>query len=218
MPYIRVMRLRGATLALLTLLSGCFTGPRPSYTTTTDPFPPGSSSGDAAIDNVLAQLDAVNDGPYTATYTVLTKFGNITRPASVSVTAGRRSVTVGEVRFITTDGASQTCILDKTDPCSSSIDPARISDTQITPDFYAADAAKQLRRIAVARIGATIPHTQQTAGQSATCVEVPVSGGVSAFCALKNGPLARLDNGAVTIELTQYTPAVDESLFATTGS
>jgi hypothetical protein len=41
---------------------------------------------------------------------------------------------------------------------------------------------------------------------------------VSTFCALKNGPLARLDNGAVTIELTQYTPTVDESLFATTGS
>ncbi|MEY2521941.1 MAG: hypothetical protein QOJ66_506, partial [Ilumatobacteraceae bacterium] len=70
----------------------------------------------------------------------------------------------------------------------------------------------------VARIGATIPHTVQMAGQPATCVEVPVSGGVSAFCALTNGPLARLDNGAVTIELTQYTPAVDESLFATTGS
>lgn len=216
MPYIQVMRHRGATLALLTVLSGCLTGPRPSYTA--EPFPRGSSSGDAAIDNVLAQLDAVNDGPYTANYTVLTKFGNITRPASVSVAAGRRSVTVGEVRFITTDGASQTCILDRTDPCSSSIDPARISDTQITPDFYAADAAKRLRRSAVARIGATIPHTEQTAGQSATCVDVPVSGGVSTFCALTNGPLARLDDGAVTIELTQYTPAVDESLFATTGS
>jgi hypothetical protein len=216
MPYIQVMRHRGATLALLTLLSGCFTGPRPSYTT--EPFPPGSSSGDAAIDNVLAQLDARNDGPYTATYTVLTKFGNVIRPASVSVAAGRRSVTVGEVRFITTDGASQTCILDKTDPCLSSIEPARISDTQITPDFYAADAAKRLRRGAVARIGATVPHTEQTAGQSATCVDVPVSGGVSTFCALTNGPLARLDDGAVTIELTQYTPAVDESLFATTGS
>ena len=216
MPYIQVMRHRGATFALLTVLSGCFTGPRPSYTA--EPFPRGSSSGDAAIDNVLAQLDADNDGPYTANYTVLTKFGNITRPASVSVAAGRRSVTVGEVRFITTDGESQTCILDKTDPCSSSIDPARISDTQITPDFYADDAAKRLRRSAVARIGATIPHTEQTAGQPATCVDVPVSGGVSSFCALTNGPLARLDDGAVTIELTQYTPAVDESLFATTGS
>lgn len=216
MPYIQVMRHRWAALALVTLLSGCFTGPRPSYTT--EAFPPGSPSGDAAIDDVLAQLDAVNDGPYTATYSVLTKFGNVTRPASVSVAAGRRSVTVGEVRFITTNGASQTCILDQANPCSSTIDAARISDTQITPNFYAADSAKRLRRGAVARIGSTIPHTDQIAGQTATCVDVPVSGGVSTFCALTNGPLARLDDGAVRIELTSYSPAVDESLFATTGS
>jgi hypothetical protein len=216
MPYIQVMRHRRATVALLIVLSGCFTGPRPSYTT--DPFPAGTPTGDAAIDKVLAQLDAVNDGPYTVDYTVLTKFGNTSRTASVSVEAGRRSVTVGNVRFITANGAFQTCVLDKTDPCSSSIEPARISDTQITPDFYAADSAKRLRRTAVARIGSTIPHTEQIAGQSATCVDVPVTGGVSTFCALTNGPLARLDDGAVTIELTQYTPALDESLFATTGS
>jgi hypothetical protein len=214
MPYIQVMRHRRAPFALLILLSGCFTGPRPSYTT--DPFPAGSSSGDAAIDNVLAQLDAVNDGPYTVDYTVLTKFGNTTRPANVSVAAGRRSVTVGNVRFITANGAAQTCILDKTDPCLSSIESARISDTQITPDFYAADSAKRLRRSAAARIGPTIAHTEQIAGQTATCVDVPVPGGVSVFCALTGGPLARADDGAVKVELTQYTPAVDESLFATT--
>ena len=216
MLYIQVMRHRRATIALLIVLSGCFTGPRPSYTT--DPFPRGSSSGDAAVDKVLTQLDAVNNGPYTADYTVLTKFGNITRVASVSVTADRRSVTVGDVRFLTSNGTAQTCILDKNDPCSSAIEPARISDTQITPDFYAADTAKRLRRSAVGRIGSTIAHTDQIAGQSATCVDVPVTGGVSTFCALTNGPLARLDDGATRIELTQYTPAVDESLFATTGS
>ena len=210
------MRHRWATFALLVLLSGCFTGPRPSYTT--DPFPPGTTSGDAAIDKVLTQLDALNDGPYTVDYSVLTKFGNTTRPASVSVAAGRRSVTVGNVRFITANGESQTCNLDKSDPCSSSIESARISDTQITPDFYAADSAKRLRRIAAGRIGSTIAHTEQIAGQSATCVDVPVTGGVSTFCALTNGPVARVDDGAVTIELTQYTPAVDESLFATTGT
>ena len=201
---------------MLIVLSGCFTGPRP--TSTTEPFPAGSPTGDAAIDNVLAQLDAANDGPYTVDYTVLTKFGNTTRPASVSLTAGRRSVTVGNVRFLTSNGASQTCVLDKRDPCSPSIEPARISDTQITPDFYAADSAKRLRRSAIARIGSAIAHTEQIAGQSATCVDVPVTGGVSTFCALTNGPLARLDDGAVKIELTQYTPAIDEAQFATTNA
>ena len=216
MPYIRVMQIRAATLTLLLVVGGCFTGERPSFTT--EPFPPGSSSGDPAIDQVLDQFDAVNEGPYTADYTVLTKFGNTTRPASVSLEASRRSVTVGDVRFLTADGASQTCLLAKTDPCSSSIDPARISDTQITPDFYAADAAKRLRRSAVARIGTPVAHVDQIAGQSATCVDVPVPGGTSVYCALTNGPLARLDDGAVSINLTQYSPAIAESLFATTAN
>ena len=210
------MRHRPALVAVILLLSGCFTGQRPSFAT--EPFPPGSRSGDPSIDQVLAQLDAVNEGPYTAEYTILTKFGDTTRPASVAVADSRRSVTVGDVRFLSAAGSSQTCILDATDPCSSSIDPARISDTQITPDFYAADAAKRLRRSAAARIGPPISHTDQIAGLAAMCVDVPLSGGTSVFCALTSGPLARLDDGAVAINLTQYSPTVDESLFATTST
>jgi hypothetical protein len=210
------MQLRRAAFGLLVLLTGCFTGQRPSFTT--EPFAPGTLTGDSAIDQVLAQLDTINDGPYTANYTVLTKFGNTTRPADVAVTTGRRSVTVGSVRFITVNGTSQTCLLDKSDPCSSTIDPARISDTQITPDFYATDAAKRLRRSATARVGPTVAHTEQIGGQPATCVDVPVTGGTSVFCVLAKGPLARLDDGAVAINLTRYAPAVDESLFSTTIS
>ena len=216
MSYIRVMFRRGILVASLVVLAGCFTGPRPSVTT--EPFAPGTSSGDPAVDAVLQQLDAENPGPYTADYTVLTKFGNSSRPARVALLPpAKRLVSVGDVRFLNVDGATQTCFKNQPDQCTTTIDPQRISDTQITPDFYASDAAKQLRRTAVARIGAAVPHTEQTAGQSATCVDVPVSGGVTLFCALTNGPLALLDDGAVRIELTQYTPAVDESLFATTG-
>lgn len=214
MTYIREMRHRAAVLLLLVVLGGCFTGPRPSITT--EPFRPGTSSGDPAIDLVLVQLDAVEAGPFTATYTVLTKFGNVTGPAVVTLAAGRRSVTVGDVRFITENGASQTCSLNQVDPCEQTLNPAKISDTQITPDFYAIDAAKRLRRTASARIGTPIAHTETIAGQSATCVDVPVPGGVSTYCALTGGPLAELNDGAVTITMTQFNPAVDETLFATT--
>lgn len=208
------MRHRPAVLALFVLLTGCFTGQRPSFSP--DPFPSGSPTGNEAIDQVLVQLDATNDGPYTAEYTVLTKFGNTSRPASVAVETGRRSVTVGSVRFLTANGASQTCLLDKSDPCSSTIEPAKISDTQVTPDFYATDAAKRLRRSAVALVGPTVSHVEQIAGQTVTCVDVPVTGGTSVFCVLPNGPLARLDDGSVAINLTRYAPAADASLFATT--
>jgi hypothetical protein len=198
------------------LLSGCFTGARPSFTT--EPFATGTKSGDPSIDQVLEQLDAVNNGPYTATYSVLTKFGNSTRSANVAVDTGRTSVTVGRVRFITVNGASQTCELDKSDPCATTLEPAKISDTQITPAFYAGDAAKRLRRSAIAKIGTPIASVETIAGQQATCVDVPVTGGVSVYCALaKGGPLARLDDGAITITLTRFEPTVEEALFATTG-
>ena len=208
------MRHRPAVLALLVLLTGCFTGQRPSLSP--EPFAAGSPTGNAAIDQVLVHLDAINNGPYTAEYTVLTKFGNTSRPATVAVETGRRSVTVGSVRFLTANGAGQTCLLDTSDPCSPTIEPAKVSDTQITPDFYAADAAKRLRRSAVALVGPTVSHVEQIAGQTVTCVDVPVTGGTSVFCVLPNGPLARLDDGAVAINLTRFAPAADESLFATT--
>ena len=83
--------------------------------------------------------------------------------------------------------------------CSSSIDPARISDTQITPDFYAIDAAKRLRRSRDRRASVPVAHTETFAGQSATCVDVPVPGGASVFCVLPNGRWPELDDGAVSI-------------------
>ncbi len=208
------MRCRAAALGLLILLGGCFTGKRPSINT--EPFTAGSSTGNEAIDEVLHQLDLNNAGPFTADYTMLTKFGSVSRMGTVSVDHGRRSITVGNVRFLTVNDASQTCLLDKSDPCSGSIDPARISDTQLTPDFYAADAAKRLRRAAADLIGTPVLHVETIADQSSTCVDVPLAGGTSIFCVLPGGPLARLDDAAVEVFLTKFAPVADESLFTTT--
>lgn len=213
--YIRTVRHRAAVLLLLgaaVVLTGCFTGKRPSPAN--DPFQPGTSSGNAAIDQVLAQLDQVDSGPYTADYTVLTKYGNTSRPATVAVDGSRRSVTIGEVRFLTTADSAQTCLLDSAQPCSSTIDPARVSDTQITPTFFAADAAKRLRRDATSMVAPPLSHVENIAGQVATCVDVPLPGGTSVFCALQGGPLARLDDAAVSIDLRSFTATVDEAVFA----
>ena len=147
------------------LLSSCFTGKRPSASD--DPFPPYSSSGNPAIDQVLASLDSINSGPYTAGYSVLTRFGNADHVATVAIDGSRRSVTVGDVRFLTVNDSSRTCLLNTTQPCSESIDAARISDTQITPNFYAADAAKRLRRDATSMVGPPLSHVETIAGQAA---------------------------------------------------
>jgi hypothetical protein len=209
------MRQRFAALALVVLLAGCMTGKRPSFSD--DPFPAGASTGDASLDQLLNQLDAVNDGPYTANYDILTKFGNTTHQAFVAVAPGRRSVTVGAVRFLTVAGVAQTCVLKGSGTCSSTIDAARISDTQTTPDFYAADTAKRIRRVAPARIGPVVAHAETVAGQAASCADIPVSGGTSKFCTLTNGPVAKIDDGAVAVTMTYYSTTIDESLFTTTG-
>jgi hypothetical protein len=212
------MLTRGLTLTLTVMLmtaalAGCFTGERPSLAD--DPFPPGKSSGNAAIDQVLAELDQTNTGPYTAEYTVLTKYGNTSRAATVAVDGERRSVTIGDVRFLITGQTEQTCLLNTTQPCSSTIDPARVSDTQVTPTFFAVDAAKRLRRDATSIVAEPLAHSEDIAGQAADCVDVPLPGGTSVFCALPGGPLARQDDAAVSIDLRAYSTTVDEALFAT---
>jgi hypothetical protein len=212
-----MQRLPAAILGALvsaSLLAGCFTGKRPSASD--DPFPPGSKTGDPAIDRVLTELDRINTGPYTAEYSVLTRYGNTTRMATVSVDGARRAVTIGDVRFLTVNDGSHTCLLNTTQPCSTSIDANRVSDTQITPNFYAADAAKRLRRDATSMVAKPVSHIEKIAGQTATCVDVSLPGGTAMFCTLNGGPLARLDDASVSIQLFNYTTSVEDNAFATT--
>jgi hypothetical protein len=194
------------------LLAGCFTGPRP-YFGDTNAFPPGSLTGDTAIDAVLKKLDAATTGPATAVYSVLTKFGNTTHPASVVLTPGKRAVTVGNIRYIQTETTANTCTQDKSLPCVTGFDPQRISDVGITVDFYAADTAKRLRRDAQAKLGPAIATQDVIAGQQASCVDVTVPGGVAAYCVLNNGMVAKLDDGDVLITLTAYGETADPAAF-----
>ena len=94
---------------------------------------------------------------------------------------------------------------------------ARISDTQLSTDFYARSAATRLRRDADARTGDTVASTVEIAGQPATCVAIPLSSSTETYCALDSGPLARIDAADVRIELTAYSPVADESKFARSG-
>jgi hypothetical protein len=200
-------------IALATVfLAGCFTGPRP-YFGDTNAFPPGSLTGDPAVDAVLKKLDGASTGPATAAYNVLTKFGNTTHPATVVLTPGKRAVTVGNIRYIQTETAANTCTQDKSLPCVTGFDPQRISDIGITVDFYAADTAKRLRRDALAKLGPAIATQDVIAGQPTSCVDITVPGGVATYCVLNNGILAKLDDGDVQVTLTLYGETADPAAF-----
>ena len=50
-------------------------------------------------------------------------------------------------------------------------------------------------------------------GGTATCVDVPVSGGTKQYCVFADGVLARFVGADVTIDVTEHRAEVDESLF-----
>lgn len=201
-----------AVLAAIAALSGCVTGERPTLAESP------TTTGDATVDAVLGRLDAVGAATFTASYDVLTKFGELESPATV-VQSGpaRRSVTVGSVRFLFDGATTATCTLD-TGACSDTIDAGYISDTQLAPDFYGSSAAARLRRDAGARVGPTSASTETIAGQPATCVAIPLPGSSSTYCALDSGVLARLDAADVAIDLTAYATEPDELQFARTAT
>jgi hypothetical protein len=200
-----------ATVAVLTL-AGCATGSRPSF----DADEPGQqATGDPAIDAVLERLDRVRLEDFTADYTVLTRLGGKQSTATVvQADDNRRSITINDVRFIDGSGAVATCNL-VTAECEASINDARVSDVQITHDFYGSSFARRLRVDAGRSLSPARGYTETIAGQPATCADVPVSGGTKIYCALESGPLARYDGNDVVIELVASDPNPDESKFAT---
>jgi hypothetical protein len=192
-------------LAAAAALSACFTGERPHLAQGA------TNTGDAAVDAVLSRLDAADDARFTADYRVLTKFGDISSSATVAQAGpARRAVTIRRTRFVVDGADTATCDLDA-GSCSDTIDAQRVSDLQLTPDFYGSSPAARLRRDAGLRAGRTTPSSETIAGQRATCVEVPVNGGASTYCALDSGALARLDAADLMIELSRYSPKVTEA-------
>jgi len=209
------MSRRGARALILLLpallLAGCFTGKRPSFED--KPFTTGALTGDVNVDAVLSKLDAVTAGPTTAVYDILTKYGNVTRPAVVVLDQGNRSVAIGNVRYIQTAAIATTCTVDLTVPCAEGLDPSRVSDTLATIDFYAAEPATRLRRDNQAKVGPTVAHAETFGGLAATCVDVPLPGGTAVYCVLNSGMLAKMDDGDLLITLSIYTDTADATVF-----
>ena len=203
------------TLALL--LGGCFTGERPTMTSPPPGGAAGSSTGDPNVDAVLARLEAVDGSTFTAQYDILRKLGQTATKATVAQEGtNRRSVTVGDVRFLqTTDQPSRTCNL-ASQTCEDSILDARVSDLGVTSSFFAGTPARRLRIAATRKAGPTTASTRTIAGQPATCVEVPFAGGNETYCALDSGAVALWDGADLHVELTNYRSDLDEAAFATT--
>ncbi len=198
-----------AVAALPLLLTGCFTGQRPSFGCSG-----GETTGRAEIDAVLTRFDCVAPARFTADYSILTRLGGIESAAVVVQDVGRRSVTINDVRYLNNEGQEATCDL-VAGTCEAVINEARTSDLQVTSEFYATAMANRLRVDAERRIGDPVASELQIAGQTAACVDLPVTGGIKVYCALETGVLAKYDGNDLLIELTGYSPTPDELAFET---
>jgi hypothetical protein len=200
----------------LIVLAGCGTGERPTLgATVTIGGGAGSPVGDAATDAVLSRLESANDHTFTATYTLLRRFGDKSAPATVVESGEDVSVTVGEVRFLL-GSRTVTCSM-ASGRCEDGTLDARISDYSVPSNFFAASPARALRVAYARKTGATVASAQTFAGVAATCVEVPVDGGSDHYCATATGPIALWDTAAIRVELTGMADTADPSAFAVPG-
>ncbi len=194
------------------VLGACATGPRPSFD---DDQPVQQSTGDEAIDAVLDRLEMVRLEQFTADYTILTRLGGMESNARVvQADNSRRSITINDVRFLDGSGTVATCSLTAQE-CEATINDARVSDVQITHDFYGSSFERRLRVDAGRRLGESTGYTAEIAGAPAVCADVAVSGGTKVYSALDSGPLARYDGNDLAIELVAVDPDADESAFTT---
>jgi len=206
----RLARTLGLLVAAAAVSTGCVTGERPTLANAA------ATTGDAAADAVLQRLDRAAGATFTAAYRVDTSRDGVTTSASVSQEGPtRRSVTIGEVQYLSTGDGTSTCTT--LGGCADGLDPTRVSDLQVTPTLDAASPAARLRADVPRATGPPVASTETIAGQPAVCVTVPLVPTGTTVCALDSGPLARLVAADVRVELTSFTATVEEAAFVKSG-
>ena len=200
----RLFRSFAVAIVAPLLFSGCITGERPSF----------GSQADPAIEAVLSKLDT-SIGPFTASYSLLTRFGNIVTPVTVAIqNESERSITFGDIRFLQSVGGFRTCTL-STGQCSITADDATISNLSVTHEFYGSAPAARIRQDVTTMVGPAIASVEQFVDQNATCVQLSFTSGTKKYCVLENGMLAFQDTPDLQITLTKLTDTIDVRLFNT---
>lgn len=205
--------LSAVLLAVLAVAAaGCATGSRPTLAEDT-------STGYTEVDDLLDDIGQLSSARYSADYDVLLRFGDTTTAVSASQSDGdRRSLTIGDVRYVVHGSVTKTCAV-TTGLCVGFIDPARVSDVQMTPDFFGTSLVARLRLDATRAIGPPVTTTEDIQGQPATCVAIPTTAdSTTTYCVFDTGVLARLDGPDLVVTMTDYSTEVDESLYSEGGT
>jgi hypothetical protein len=200
-------------MGMVLSVGGCMAGERPSFNAPPQGGSTGTSVGDPNVDAVLVRLESGRTQAFTASYDLVRRLGNVQRTATVAEDGtGRRSVTIGDVRYLSNGNSQRTCQL--TDgTCDEGLNEARVSDTGLASRFDTFMPARRLRIANDRREGATTAETVTIAGESARCVTIPVGAGREMYCVLDAGVIARWDAADVHVELTDFDSLAAEPLF-----
>ena len=187
------------------VVAGCATGPRPTLVDA-------PAIDDPAIAELVDMLATADDATFTAEYLITVNYGGRTVNATVAQHGSDRSVTVGDIRFLWTSSSQRTCNL-TTGECANGIDDTRISDVQVTHQFWGRAMALRIRTDADRDIGPARSYTIDVAGITATCAVIPVTGGDKSYCVSEAGPLAMYLGPDLSIELTSWSTEINPDLF-----
>ena len=199
------------------LLSGCFTGARPTLIPQeTAPVIP-----DIAIQDVATILASNPATTFTINYDVVTKFGNIQSAASLAYDpAFGTSITIGEVRYIySVNGTTLTCSTLAAD-CTPGIDESRVSDRQLVSTVFKKAAIERMTQDARVAIGSAVASQETIADNVAKCVAIPVvdSNGATQsknYCAFTNlGVIASMNTADLAVTATSFSVTTTADQFS----
>lgn len=198
-------------LTCAAVLSACATGERPTLVA------PPTIPDDPVAAAVIERLERGSAATFTATYDITPTMTGIPTAATVVQSGDRRRTVIGTVEYLRDGATTRTCFSGDVE-CTTGFDETRISNLNITHEFWGRSAVARLSLEAGRAVGTTTGRTETIAGVSATCADVVVpaqqGAGTLVYCAIDAGPLALYNGADVRIELTSFSTEVDETLLA----
>jgi hypothetical protein len=199
------------------VLSGCFTGERPTLM----PEKTVPAVSDTAIQEVIAILNSTPASNFTIAYEVVTKFGDLHTAATLAFDPSLgTSITIAEVRYIyLANGTTLTCSTITSD-CAPGIDESRVSDRQLVSTIFKKATTERMQQDARVAVGSAVASDEVIVDNNASCSAIPVVDGNGAtqsktYCAFTDlGVVASMDTADLTITALSFTATATADQFS----
>ena len=213
----RLVKLLASASVGALVLSGCFTGERPTLM----PEKTVPAVSDTAIQDVIAILNSTPTSNFTIAYEVVTKFGDLHTAATLAFDpSSGTSITIAEVRYIyLVNGTTLTCSTITSD-CAPGIDESRVSDRQLVSTIFKKATTERMQQDARVAVGSAVASDAVIVDNNATCSAIPVvdSNGATqskTYCAFNDlGVVASMDTADLAITALSFTATTTADQFS----